>query len=135
MKRKNKCDVAGTSGRMALKSAELRHAFRPALEIERADGAPTRIRVFSATVFTNWLSLKGTILTAIVDADVIVDLSESTFIDHSVMDRLHELEREFSSNEWKLTVAGLENHDPVSGHPKAARKKRSHPDQLEQFGL
>jgi MFS superfamily sulfate permease-like transporter len=82
-----------------------------------------RIRVRSAAVFSNWLSLKGTIQKEIANADVVLDFSESSLVDHTVMEKLHELERDLSIGAYHFSVVGLDEHRPVSNHPKAARKK------------
>jgi MFS superfamily sulfate permease-like transporter len=104
---------------------ELRYTFRPALSVERPEGAPVRIRVRSAAVFSNWLSLKKSIRNEAANGDVVLDLSQSCLVDHTVMEKLHELERDFSIEGRHLEVIGLDEHRPVSPHPKAARKKPS----------
>jgi len=57
------------------------------------------------------------------DKDVILDLAETRLVDHTVMEKLHELESEYEHAGRKLTVVGLEEHRPMSSHPQAARKK------------
>ncbi len=103
----------------------IRFTFRPAVAIERPEGLPARIRVWSAAVFSNWLSLKNTIQKEAANGDVILDLTHSCLVDHSVMEKLHELERDLSIGGRQLEVVGLDDHEPVSNHPKAARKKSS----------
>ena len=76
-----------------------------------------------SAVFTNWLGLRRAIQTQAVDRnEVVLDLSLARLVDHSVMEKLHELEREFADVKKKLTVIGLEGHTPLSSHPYAARK-------------
>lgn len=106
-----------------LAGVEFRYTFRPAITIERPEGSPVRIRVQSAAVFSNWLSLKKSIQKEGENGDVTLDLFDSCLIDHSVMEKLHELERDFTLGGRTLKVVGLDEHRPVSRHPKAARKK------------
>lgn len=106
---------------------QFRHTFRPVLLIERFEASATRIRVRSAAVFSSWLSLKRSIQKEAETSDVVLDLSESCLIDHTVMEKLHELERDMSISGRILKVVGLDEHRPVSKHPKAARKKRHVP--------
>jgi len=76
-----------------------------------------------AAVFSNWLGLRKAINTQIVGRDaVVLDLSQTRFVDHSVMEKLHELEEEYAHAGKRLSVIGLESHTPLSGHPHAARK-------------
>lgn len=76
-----------------------------------------------AAVFSNWLGIRAAILRQAEGRDeVIIDLSDARLADHSVMEKLHLLEREFSEGGKKLSLIGLEEHTPVSSHPLAARK-------------
>lgn len=104
---------------------ELRYTFKPALTMEWQRGIPTRIRVRSAAAFSNWLSLKASILRETANNAVILDLSQACLVDHSIMEKLHDLERDLASGDHPMTIVGLEDHRPVSNHPKAARKKPS----------
>jgi MFS superfamily sulfate permease-like transporter len=81
------------------------------------------VRVRHAAVFSNWIALKRKIDRLPPDADVTVDLAETHLVDHTVMEKLHELERDFEREHRHLHVRGLEQHVTYSDHPKAARKK------------
>ncbi len=74
-------------------------------------------------VFSNWLGLRKVILTqAELREHITLDLSQTKLVDHSVMEKLHTLERELTAVGKTLTVVGLDNHRPLSDHPLAARK-------------
>ena len=76
-----------------------------------------------AAVFSNWLGVRAAIVREAQDRDeVVIDLSHTRFVDHSVMEKLHQLEDDFSHAGMRLTVIGLDNHTPLSPHPLAARK-------------
>jgi len=82
-----------------------------------------------AAVFSNWLMLRKTIRTqAEGREEVVLDLSQTRLVDHSVMEKLHELEMEFADAGKKLSFVGLEGHTPLSAHPYAARKNRPRRD-------
>jgi MFS superfamily sulfate permease-like transporter len=87
------------------------------------DGQKVVLVVRRAAVFCNWLGLKAAIHRVGDGRDVVVDLSDTRLVDHSVMEKLHELEKEMAARGGQLTVVGLENHRPLSGHPLAARKQ------------
>ncbi len=79
--------------------------------------------VNNAATFTNWMGLRRAILTeAGRRQEVVVDLSRTRLVDHSVMEKLHELEAELASAGKLLSVVGLGDHKPLSKHPLAARK-------------
>jgi MFS superfamily sulfate permease-like transporter len=76
-----------------------------------------------AAVFTNWLGLRKAILAAGTDRDaVVLDLSRAKLVDHSVMEKLHELGDEFTARGKRLEVIGLAEHVALSSHPYAARR-------------
>lgn len=84
------------------------------------------VHVHKSAVFSNWLGVRGAILKASQSSpNVVVDLSDTKLVDHSVMEKLHELEKEFETSGKHLTIVGLDLHTPMSAHPYAARKRRS----------
>jgi MFS superfamily sulfate permease-like transporter len=87
------------------------------------DGQRVVLVVRRAAVFSNWLGLKAAIHRVGDGREVVVDLSDTRLVDHSVMEKLHELERELADRGGRLTVAGLDDHRPLSPHPHAARKQ------------
>lgn len=78
-----------------------------------------------AAVFSNWLGLRGRILKEGERREaVVLDLSRTRFVDHSVMEKLNRLEDDFAAAGKVLKVIGLEEHTPLSTHPHAARTRR-----------
>ena len=55
--------------------------------------------------------------------NVIVDLSGTKLVDHSVMEKLHEMEGDFEQAGLHFEVIGLDAHQQFSSHPFAARKR------------
>lgn len=79
--------------------------------------------VRKAAVFSNWLGVRAVILREADGRDeVVLDLSRTRLVDHTVMEKLHQLEDDFAHAGKRLTVMGLEEHVPLSAHPLAARK-------------
>jgi hypothetical protein len=52
-------------------------------------------------------------------------------VDHTVMDKLRELEREFTARGIALAVIGLDQHVSLSHHPASARLRGVHRPQNE----
>lgn len=87
--------------------------------------------VHRAAVFSNWLALRTKILKVAKDRDVVViDLSRTQLVDHTVMEKLHQLEADFHANGQQLQLVGLHEHAPLSAHPLAARRRAARPGSL-----
>ncbi|HZZ81284.1 MAG TPA: SulP family inorganic anion transporter [Gemmataceae bacterium] len=91
--------------------------------VERPDEKTELIRVYHFAIFSNWIFLRRAILAAAPSHDVIVDLSETRLVDHTTMEKLHEIEKDFHEQGRKFIVIGMDEHVPVSSHPYAARTK------------
>jgi MFS superfamily sulfate permease-like transporter len=100
--------------------APLRSVFRAETAVAASEETTT-ISVTGAAVFSNYLGLKG-VLEKPSTSTVIVDLSACRVVDHTVMERLHEVSMEMSARGRKLVVRGLEKHQMLSQHPMAARR-------------
>jgi MFS superfamily sulfate permease-like transporter len=105
----------------------LRSLFVPDVTVEKRDEKTYVVRVRYAAVFTNWIALRGRVVRLDGALDVVLDLSETHLVDHTVMEKLHELEREFEEKQRRLVVTGLEKHAKFSDHPHAGRKRHSRP--------
>lgn len=106
-----------------LNGAPLSSFFRAAVVAAETDDGVTVLKVRKAAVFSNWLGLKNAITKAVANRDeVLVDLSEARLVDHSTMEKLHQLEQELASAGKALHVTGLEHLKALSTHPLAARK-------------
>lgn len=100
--------------------------FKPLLDAEETDEHTVTIRARKSAVFSSWILFRRQLEQFGIrqGRNVVVDLSETRLVDHTVMEKLHELQREFARFHLTLDVVGLEEHQPFSRHPRAARKKR-----------
>ncbi len=99
--------------------------FLPYLEITEEGENTVLIIARGSAVFSNFIPFRRQIeqLGLIGRNNVIVDLSATKLVDHSVMEKLHELQLDFEQNQLTLEVRGLDAHRPMSAHPMAARKQ------------
>lgn len=104
----------------------LQSLFKPYVDLEEQSPDTNLVSAHHSAVFTNWILFRRKLLQfGIKDKkNLVVDFSECKLVDHSVMEKMHELERDFQQAGLKLTVQGLDDHKPVSKHRFAARKKR-----------
>ena len=82
------------------------------------------VRVKDATVFSTWIGLKKRLDALKGQSDVVLDLSETVLVDHTVMEKLKEMEKEFKEQDANLIIKGLEQHRKMSEHPTAAHIRR-----------
>ena len=113
----------------AINGVPLRSLFRPSLEMVEEDEQTLCIFASHAAVFSNWIPFRRQIIAAGLGQhkNVVIDLSDTRYVDHTVMEKLHELEQDFERESLQLKVVGLENHKPLSDHPHSARKRPLEP--------
>jgi MFS superfamily sulfate permease-like transporter len=101
--------------------------FRLFVEIEPLDEKHTLIRVHGAAVFSNWIAMLRQLerLGISQRRNITIDLSKPPMIDHSTIEKLHEMELRFAGEGLVLTITGLENLSSWSVHPKSTRVRRS----------
>ena len=80
------------------------------------------VAVKNAAVFSTWIGLKSKLDRLKGNSRVILDLSETCFVDHTVMTRLQEMQNEFQKDGSVLTITGLDDHCRLSDYPTAALK-------------
>ncbi|WP_164104174.1 SulP family inorganic anion transporter [Candidatus Laterigemmans baculatus] len=99
--------------------------FKPGLEVIDEDPRTVRIKAGQSAVFSNWIALRRQIeqMGLLQQKDVVLDLSDTKLVDHSVMDKLHEMRSDFQQQGLLLTIAGLDAHQPLASHEHAARRR------------
>jgi MFS superfamily sulfate permease-like transporter len=102
-----------------------RSLFKSHLEIVAENEGTDRIIASRSVVFSNWILFRRRILSAGLGKrkNIVLDLAGTRLVDHTVMEKLHELERDFQREGLTLEIVGLDNHRPLSRHPHAARKR------------
>jgi len=99
--------------------------FRPFLDVQVQDDGSCIVFASHSAVFSNWIPFRRQIehLGYVQHSNVTVDLSGTKFVDHTVMEKLHELQEDFAQEGLKLEVVGLESHQQMSGSSLSARKQ------------
>jgi MFS superfamily sulfate permease-like transporter len=109
------------AGMHVLNGAPIGSLFKSNLEVTDGESDTATISVNRSAVFSTWISLKRCIERQTAKR-VLVDLSDTKFIDHTVMANLDVLKREFEESDRELSVVGVDGHQPLSSHPLAALK-------------
>jgi len=102
----------------------LKYLFKPEMTLKSAGNHHT-LTINGAAVFTNYLSVKKQLDTIPQEEGqhVTVDLHHARYVDHTVMENLHNYERDFNLTGGNFHVINLDEHKPMSTHPLAARRK------------
>jgi len=99
--------------------------FKPFLDVQTMEDGSCIVFARQSAVFSNWIPFRRQIehLGFVQRSNVTVDLSGTKFVDHTVMEKLHELQEDFIHEGLRLDVVGLESHRQMSGSSLAARKR------------
>ena len=110
-----------------LMGAPITSLFVASAQMKDESESSCRLVARRAAVFSTWIPLRRRIVKEglVKRRNLTVDLSETRFVDHTVMEKLHELSHDFEAAGLTLNVTGLEDHRPVSSHPFAARRKQA----------
>ncbi len=103
----------------------LRSMFKPFLDVEDVDESTSRITARGSAVFSNWIPFRRQIeqLGLVQRRNMIVDLSGTNLVDHSTLEKLEELQRDFEQEGLRLELVGLDALQPLSSNAHAARRR------------
>ncbi|WP_298901175.1 SulP family inorganic anion transporter [uncultured Psychroserpens sp.] len=102
----------------------LRHWVKPNVLMFKEEDATSNyyVSVKHFCSFANFYRLKQKLDAISEDNDVIVDFSMCEFVDHTVMENLHNYQSAFAKKGGHFDIIGLDMHDADSKHPFALRK-------------
>lgn len=103
----------------------LKSLFKPFLTIVTEDGETFLIDVEHSAIFSNYIGLKKQLDALPRKKHIIIDFTKSALVDHTVMEKIHEMGDRYNQEGGVFTLIGLEAHKPLSEHPHATRKKTS----------
>ncbi len=103
--------------------APLRSLLKTQVNVERREEGGVTVQVKDAAIFSTWIGLKKKLESLMKEPKVVLDLSQTFLVDHTVMAKLQEMEMVFQEKGSTLVIAGLDEHQRLSNHPAAARKK------------
>jgi MFS superfamily sulfate permease-like transporter len=98
--------------------------FKIIYTVERAGSNTYQIAVTDSAIFSNFMGLKSEIAAIPAGKTVIIDFSKASFIDHTVMEFVDHFRADYNARGGDCSIVGLENHEPFSDHPLAARRAK-----------
>ncbi len=108
-----------------LNGVPMKSFFKAYLDIEPVTEGTVKIRASESAVFSNWIPFKRQIehIGLVQRNNLVVDISDAKLVDHTVMEKLHEMQAEMEAEGLRLEIVGLEQHQALSEHGDAARKR------------
>jgi MFS superfamily sulfate permease-like transporter len=107
-----------------MNGVSLKELFKTYLEVDDQGDGKVLVTARQSAVFSNWISFKRQLeqIGLVQKNNITLDLSNAKFVDHSVVAKLADLQRDFTQEGLTLDVIGLDSHRS-SGHPAAARRR------------
>jgi MFS superfamily sulfate permease-like transporter len=105
------------------RSIDWRNVVKLSRSIEETEPGVFHVSVKGAAFFGNYLALKSD-LASIPDRKIVIfDLSETSSVDHTVMESLHHFCEDYRGKGGHAQIRGLERMLATSDHPLAPRKR------------
>ncbi|MCA9213132.1 MAG: SulP family inorganic anion transporter [Planctomycetales bacterium] len=103
----------------------IKSLFKPYIEVQEVDATTSLILARESAVFSNWIPFRRQIeqIGLVQKRNLIVDVSNTKLVDHSVMEKFEEMERDFEQEGLRFEVRGLDSLQPLANDAHAARKR------------
>ena len=112
------------------RGVSLRDLLKMSYEVQQEPGNVYRIRIQGSAIFANFVGLKCELNTLPKGRMIIIDVTDTTYIDHTVMEFIHNFQHNYSNHGGTCEIHGMESLDSFSGHPLAARKRKAKKTQV-----
>lgn len=103
----------------------LKSLFKPDIEVQEIDDNTSLIVAKESAVFSNWIPFRRQIeqIGLVQHRNLVLDVSDAQLVDHSVMEKLEEMQRDFEQEGLSFEVRGLDVLQPFTSNSHAARKR------------
>ena len=108
-----------------VRGVDIRNLLRISYRVEQPEADTYQIHIEGAAIFSNFIGLKSEVSELPEAKKIIFDLSKADLIDHTVMEFIDHFRHDYIDHGGRCEVLGLDNHEPYSDHPLAARKPRA----------
>jgi len=108
-----------------MNGVSVKDLFKTYLEVNQQEDGPVLVTAKESAVFSNWISFKRQLeqIGLVQKNDIVLDLSNAKLVDHSVLAKLGDLQRDFQQEGLKLDIVGLDSLRTNTGHALAARRR------------
>jgi len=100
--------------------------WKPFLDVQQISDKTVLITASKSAIFSNWIQFRRRLVAFGIEQkmNIDLDLSDIVLIDHTVMQKLKELQLEFLECGLQLNLLGLDSLNALSSHPDATRLRR-----------
>ncbi|MGB7344915.1 MAG: SulP family inorganic anion transporter [Pirellulaceae bacterium] len=100
----------------------IRSLFKPLIEVEPVDETTSQIVARESALFSNWILFRKQIESVGLKEkrNLIIDFSETKLVDHDALEKLEDMQRDFTEAGLTLEIRGLESHKPPADHGHSA---------------
>jgi MFS superfamily sulfate permease-like transporter len=118
--------IAVKVGIHVFRGVPLTSFWKPYLDVQQISDDTVLVTASKSAIFSNWIRFRKRLVEYGIDQEMNVDLdlSNTVVIDHTVMQKLRELQGDFKEKGLKLNLLGLDSLDALSDHPDATRRRR-----------
>lgn len=102
--------------------AKFSSLFNSNLEISKESSFKYKVLVNGPAIFSNFPWAKNSLESIPANANVTVDFTKATVVDHSFMENLNYYDAYRKKSGGNIFIEGLDYHEQVSNHPLAARR-------------
>ncbi|MGH8547291.1 MAG: SulP family inorganic anion transporter [Methylococcales bacterium] len=106
-----------------IRGVSLKTLFRTFYEIERVEPDSYHVKVKGSVIFSNFIALNSALSELEPRKKLRFDLADADFIDHTVMEFIHDFCKDYNRRGGVCEISGLDQHKAFSDHPLAARKR------------
>lgn len=100
------------------------HLFKMDYRINEQSGDVVSVTISGAAIFSNLIGLKKAMSALKPGKTVVVQLNGAYFLDHTVMEFLHDFQHDYEAHGGVCQFLGLEYHQAYADHPLAARRMK-----------
>ena len=105
-----------------MRGAPVSALFKAPIEVS-FEGDEYLVTISKAAIFSNFIGIKNKLHEIPPGFNVTVDLQNTRFVDHSVMENLHHIQLDYEHSGGRFQIVGLDDHKPLSNHQLSSRKK------------
>lgn len=107
-----------------IRGVQLSQLFKMNFSIETQDDDSLIVFIEGAAIFSNLLALKQALEKLQSGKTIVFQLNEAYFLDHTVMEFLHDFQRNYQERGGHCVLLGMDYHESVSEHPLSARRMK-----------
>lgn len=110
-----------------MQGARLKELFTLNMTVSKSEGGVLELKFLGVASFINYLKFKSYMDKQSRNQRIVLDFSETTFIDHTFLNNVHQMQNEFSKAGGLLSKIGFDNYHFQSDHHLATRRKIINP--------